>query len=78
MPNKTKFTPARRKALLELLKKTVPIGVACEKIGINRMTEHFNLRWSDNIFLWEDYATYKLYRGLSKEYLQNDRNIVNW
>lgn len=27
---------------------------------------------------WEDYQTYKLYRGLSKEYLKADRNLVNW
>lgn len=38
MPNKTKFTPQTRKALLELLKKAVPIGVACDKIGIDRTT----------------------------------------
>lgn len=38
MPNNSKFTPARRKALLELLKKAVPIGIACDKIGIDRTT----------------------------------------
>lgn len=27
---------------------------------------------------WEDYETYKLYRGLSKEFLQSNRNLVNW
>lgn len=27
---------------------------------------------------WEDYETYKLYRGLSKEFLQADRNLINW
>jgi len=38
MPNKTKFTPHVRTARLELLKKAVPIGVACDKIGIDRTT----------------------------------------
>jgi len=38
MPNNSKFTPARRKALLELLKKAVPIGIACDKVGIDRTT----------------------------------------
>lgn len=38
MPNNSKLTPARRKALLELLKKAVPIGIACDKIGIDRTT----------------------------------------
>lgn len=38
MPNNSKFTPARRKALLELLKKAFPIGIACDKVGIDRTT----------------------------------------
>jgi len=46
MPNKTKFTPHTRKALLELLKKAVPIGVACDKVGIDRTT----------YYLWKQHA----------------------
>jgi hypothetical protein len=47
MPNKTKFTPARRKAL--------PIGVACEKIGIDRTT----------YYLWKNRA--ERYNPLDKD-----------
>lgn len=27
---------------------------------------------------WEDYSTYKLYRGLSKEFIEEERNLVNF
>lgn len=27
---------------------------------------------------WEDYTTYKIYAGISKEFIGEDRNLVNW
>lgn len=38
MSKKGKFTPARKKALIEMLTRSVPVGIACDKLGINRTT----------------------------------------